>query len=454
MPIAKTNHSWGEVVVLLVSASLAGCCHYPKSHVTALGKGNKPLASVTIVAYGDTRTGPWGLGDNRAQAIHGEVVTDILQHDQPIDAVIFTGDAVMSTFYLWERAYWQCFLCQSNRFRSAGIPFYPSLGNHEVLSPAVPLIKSNISIQQSEGPKAATEQQLAEAYDQGEEPTPTPPKEVQTVMGVRQGTDSRLLKRIEEGVDKGNPDSATQFGQFERDVQQNFYSEPIDKRCELDANTFQKAYLSRAKYRYLRSLVFRDGAYHSYYSQVLQKGALSITLIALDTNCLDSPEQQKFFSKAVHDSHGPIIVFGHHPPVDYKSPEGWPWDKVPGWGKTDSDPMKSYLTGPEASRIALWVFGHVHDYQRRAQITKDKGIVAPVMLIAGGGGAPLDASAAPFQWQPPTWPAFIQKSAYSQVRIVITGTGITVETRGKTQKTGDFDVIDSFSIPLQPPPVS
>jgi hypothetical protein len=60
----------------------------------------------------------------------------------------------------------------------------------------------------------------------------------------------------------------------------------------------------------------------------------------------------------------------------------------------------------------------------------------------------LDASAAAFQWQPKDWPQPLQKSAYSQVKIVITKTSISVETRGSTDKASPFVVIDSFSIPM------
>jgi len=434
---------------VFLAFTITGCCHYPKSHVSVLGPANassSSSSSLTIVAYGDTRTGPWGLGDNQAQAIHGRVVGDILAHDGPIDAVIFTGDAVMSTFYLWEKAYWDCFLCQSNRFRSAGIPFYPSLGNHEVLSPAVPVIKSTTALQEPSGPKV-NEKELAEAYDRGEEPTPAPPKEIQTEAGIRQSSDPGQLKKLEKYVNRGDADSATKFGQFERDVQQNFYAEPKDERCRLDANTFKKAYLSRAKYDYLKEVVNRGGNYYSYYSKVLRKGPIAVTLIALDTNCLDSPEQQKFFAETVGQSSGPIIVFGHHPPVAYGSPDGWPWDKVKGWGERDSDPLKSYFENPQGSKIVLWIFGHVHDYQRRSQRKGNGEVVPPVLLVAGGGGAPLDKNAASFQWQPPSWPNAIQQSAYSQVKIVLSGSGIAVQTRGSTQRDGSFGVIDEFTIP-------
>jgi hypothetical protein len=108
--------------------------------------------------------------------------------------------------------------------------------------------------------------------------------------------------------------------------------------------------------------------------------------------------------------------------------------------------MKSYLTDGD-KRIVLWIFGHVHDYQRRSPNLNDG---SPVLLIAGGGGASLDPDAASFQWQPTTWPAFFQTSEYSQAKILVTATGIQVETRGTPDKTQPFTVVDSFSIPWPP----
>ena len=113
---------------------LSGCCPYPRAAVKRLAGVRPSGAVITLVAYGDTRTGLWGLGDNEEQAIHGKVVDDIFQNNSSIDAVLFTGDAVMSNFILWKKFYWRCFLKVTDRFGKSGIPFYPTLGNHEALS--------------------------------------------------------------------------------------------------------------------------------------------------------------------------------------------------------------------------------------------------------------------------------------------------------------------------------
>lgn len=454
-------HTTGElpalrlITMFLFVFSLTGCCHYPKGHVSKQVASVVQPANVTIVAYGDTRTGPWGLGDNAKQAIHGRVVADILENDRPINAVIFTGDAVMTNFFLWKKGYWKCFLSQSNRFGAEGIPFYPSLGNHEVLSPIVPVMRvappAQSTVLRRQTPQEL-ERRLAEAYDLGEEPTPAPQPGQPVPTSATQIDPSspqgqRLLKHWEQGISKGDIASANQFGQFEHNLQLHFYEDlDKDERCLADAKTFNDDYLVQAKYEYLRPLL--QG--RSYYAQVVENNGIRVKLIALDTNCLDSQKQGEFFAKAVQTFDGPIIVFGHHPPVDYAANVGWPWDKVPGWGKNDNDPLKSYFTNSEGRKIVLWVFGHVHDYQRRSPTGGAKEGAAPTLLVAGGGGASLDSSAAAFQWQPMTWPQPLQRSAYSQIKIVVTSTNILVEARGAPDKTSAFQVIDSFSIPLSP----
>lgn len=442
-----------KIVVVLVTVSLfSACCHYPKGHVTQQSVVPPPVSTITVVAYGDTRTGPWGLGDNAKQAVHGKVVDDILQNDGSIDAVIFTGDAVMTNFPLWKKAYWRCFLSQCNRFRNAHIPFYPSIGNHEVLPPIVPLIKTTASSPGINKEASAVQDrasQVAGAYEEGEasaavkaEVSPAAVIE-QVDLSSKQGRS--LLKQWESGIAKGDAPSARKFGQFEGQLQRSFYeiSAQRDERCQADAKLFSEDYLKRAKYEYLRPLI--QG--RSYYSKVLENGSVRVKLIALDTNCLDSKSQQDFFAGEVKSFDGPIVIFGHHPPVDYEKP-GASWDLVPGWGRHDDEVMKRYFSYPEGSKIVLWIFGHVHDYQRRGPTAVGQPTTAPVMLVAGGGGASLDQGPAGFQWQPSAWSQPFSTAVYNQVKLSITSTAITVEVRGTGDKAADFKVIDSFTIPL------
>ena len=431
----------------LLASVLAGCCHYPRSNVKGLSGGLPPAPAITLVAYGDTRTGPWGLGDNAAQAIHGKVVDDILKSNGSINAVIFTGDAVMTNFPLWKKAYWKCFLSQANRFRDHGIPFYPSLGNHEVLPPIVPLKTTDRSSTGFLMPQAEIEKDpqraVVQAYEAGEQPKVgreqlesaevTPPIDLNSKQGRAQ------LKRWERGISKKDVESANKFGQVERHLQTTFYNQRLDTRCGSDANMFLEDYVTLAKYDYLRSLLHG----RSYYSQTLERNGLRVKLIALDTNCLDSEEQQQFFVTELKSFDGPIIVFGHHPPVDYDHSSGWPWDMVPGW-----DFLKPYLTSSEGKKIALWIFGHVHDYQRRDSTGNTQQPTGPVLLIAGGGGASLDSSPSGFQWQPASWPQPFHAPAYHHIKISVTATSISVEVRGATNETDTFHLIDGFSIPL------
>ena len=162
------------LITVLMGLSV-GCCHYPKGRVTQLTGPSAQAPTLTVIAYGDTRTGPLGLGDNAKQAVHGKVVDDVFAQNRNIDAVIFTGDAVMSNFIAWRKDYWRCFLKQAHRFRAHDVPFYPTLGNHEVLPAIVPLIKVTTAIatgfSATQAPPPSDKRSpVARAYDSGEEP--------------------------------------------------------------------------------------------------------------------------------------------------------------------------------------------------------------------------------------------------------------------------------------------
>jgi hypothetical protein len=446
----RTNPFIGSVLLGCgFACAVAGCCHYPKSGIKKLAGTIPSGTTITLVAYGDTRTGPWGLGDNASQAIHGKVVDDIFKNNGAIDAVIFTGDAVMSNFFLWKNDYWKCFLSQANRFGARGIPYYPSLGNHEVLPAIVPLLKvttasqTGFAVHEAEvqtNPQAA----VAKAYEAGEEPKVA--REQLEAAQVVKSIDSKTkqgqaqLKQLEKTIAEGNTEAANQLGQVERQLQTAYYAQPRDTRCGSDASTFSDDYLTLAKYDYLRPLL--QG--RSYYSKTIEKSGLRVKLIGLDTNCLDSEAQQQFFVDELKSFDGPVIVFGHHPPVDYNNPSPWPWDMVPGW-----DFFKPYLTNTEGKKIALWIFGHVHDYQRRDSTGQTTQPDPPVLLIAGGGGASLDSGPSSFQWQPPNWQKVFDASVYHQLKLSVTAGSISVEVRGTTNEAEPFRVIDSFSIALR-----
>jgi len=440
------------ISVFLLALSFTACCHYPRGRAKYSPVASATTPSLTIVAYGDTRTGPFGLGDNARQAVHGKIVDDIFRNDGSINAVIFTGDAVMSNFFAWRSKYWKCFLSQSNRFVASGIDFYPALGNHEVLPSIVPALKTTSAEATGFVPNVqratatSIQEQLSRAYDMGEEPrTPitvrqTAPVEEEVDFSTASGL--RTVKKWEAGINRGDVLSANKFGQSEHHLQFSFYKLPRDERCHSDADTFRTDYLDRAKYGYLRPLL--QG---SYYAKVLQNGPVRLKLIALDTNCLDSQSQQDFFASEVRGFDGPIIVFGHHPPVDYSQP-GASWDLVPGWGETEDQYMKRYLTFPEGKKVVLWIFGHVHNYQRRGPSGEGADAISPVLLIAGGGGASLDQAPAGFQWQPSSWHTPFYRAEYSQVRVAVTPTNIGVVVRGADNISSEFKVIESFTIPL------
>ena len=162
----------------------------------ATSPGASGSTTITIVAYGDTRTGVWGLGDNVHQRIHAHVVNDMICRIRAtrIDGVVFTGDAVMTNFPAWKKKYWESFLKQTDKLvrpptssptDHGGDPscalaettfFYPTYGNHETYEDVPFLLEAIAKKSTSPAPgivpatrtPESAEEQISEAYDDGE----------------------------------------------------------------------------------------------------------------------------------------------------------------------------------------------------------------------------------------------------------------------------------------------
>jgi Calcineurin-like phosphoesterase len=430
-------------------------------------------AQLTIYAYGDSRTGPWGLGDNRRQKLHQRMVDAILASPNKPDAVLFTGDAVMSNFFLWKDAYWKDFRKQSDRFELAkpNIAFYPSLGNHEaetnkpVLMQALNTQVQLLAVEPSE-PNAERETRVGDAYEAAEDQygslmmsfTAAGTGEQTKGIDLSDKNQQAALKKLTETLDqaeKGNMSdqikAAASLGQAEAAVQQEYYADLLaDGGCGKDAKLLSDGYEGYAE------LNSRTSGERSFYSVVVSNGELKTKIIALDTNCLNSTAQQNFFKAEVEAFDGPIIVFGHHPPINENLPAPY-WDKPPGW-----DAFKPYFDNP---KIRLWIFGHVHNYQRRNAQADTSDLKSPVLVITGGGGASLSKTPTANQWQPDIWPnlgtACAKSSecvckagipclvpAYNFLKLSIMRSQIAVDAFGASKNGQPFALIDHFTVKI------
>jgi hypothetical protein len=444
-------------------------------------------SEITLVAYGDTRSGVWGLGDNIHQRIHCKVVQDIIcpssGPSRQLDAVIFTGDAVMTNFPGWKDSYWSSFFKQTNRLvmpnasvkvkcgsqtacvLQKSTEFYPTLGNHETYK--FPLLLQSLK---STGAPAAivpvsfpqsasdSDEELSKAYDDGEASYAIDRSAIgldQSKLRAYSPVETDRLKADMEKMPKATPEqrkkTARDLGRFEGAVQYEFYAEGARARCNTDGQALSDAYLGRAGYStYLKDIVVHDDKPRSYYSKLISKGDVNVTLVGLDTNCLDDPEQWNFFQKTVAEAPGRVIVFGHHPPVktkvedpDYDS--RLPWDQIKGW---DPDKYRGYLQSAAGKKIVLWIFGHVHNYQRHNASSSESVAtpVAPVLLIAGGGGASaLDKEVAGNQWTPQGWSHRTER-AYNYLVISLRKDKVDVTVFGAKSRKDPFSKVDTFSV--------
>jgi hypothetical protein len=267
----------------------------------------EPVASrvpdeIVLGAYGDTRTGPFGLGDNERQKVHLAVVRNLLTTTN-YDAVLFTGDAVMTNFPVWAGAYWKTFFTRTDLIvRDNNIHLLPSLGNHETYKwlPAFDVrTAEQLKCSLTNTTLGNVGSSVPEAYDVGESAAvlshdnSTSQVDPGTKAGRRQ-INSWLIA-LDTGTARERLDAALNYGQFEGNVQNQFYKGSGEERCSEDAKLFANAYLKRAHYDYLKP--YTSAVKRSYYAEVFQAHNFRIKVIALDTNCLDSSAQQDLFSR-------------------------------------------------------------------------------------------------------------------------------------------------------------
>jgi hypothetical protein len=338
------------------------------------------------------------------------------------------------------------------------IPFFPSLGNHETYR-WLPAFSVRTEAQlnfSTDGQRLSSENlrtDVPKAYDIGEAAGALEPDGTITKVVPNSRAGKKQIEKWMSDIESGSPqekvEAAFNYGQFEGAVQNQFYKNTSsDERCGGDARTFSSAYIKRAHYNYLKPIT--ADVKRSYYSQVIDAGDLHIKLIALDTNCLDSDAQQNFFRDELSKFQGKVVVFGHHPPTVDDTSGALPWDVVKDWNK-----FKPYFSSPAGKNIVLWIFGHVHDYQRRAKTDTDN-VPAPALVVAGGGGASLDSAVGPFQWQPEDWSKnFKSASAYSYMRMIFTNNSVEIDVFGADASNCpspsgkpecDFRSIDHFTV--------
>lgn len=346
--------------------------------LSACGSSAKPLGPIQspllpepaardvthrILAYGDTRTGAliFENQDNEGEAVHDWVAQQMVARLGKEKAdIVFTGDAVYSggaTFH------YDNFVAAISRFKTAGLSFFPCVGNHELLAGIIGVISPWFDGKDDEGPKKF----VAQAQT---------PEERQ--WGIFMVDRQSHLKRAGGKREQIHPVIVGQLDQRSKDIEDKVLPRLEDKAATKTAEerighaqrVMEAIYVKNAGFSYLEDFFSKKKV--TYYSIEYTKAKPSILLVMLDTNSLDYPPQKAWLTETLAKSqHDLIMVFGHHPPRT-----------IAGWDKDYLDLFKTH------KKAIVWIFSHVHAFAYAFPDPKP-AVLTRGLFVSGGGGAPL-----------------------------------------------------------------
>ena len=391
-----------SVIMALLLGMVTGCVE-KKDLVTQKRPG------AVLFVYGDCRTGFYkaeNWRDNVCQRIHRKLALHMVERasefgDISHKAVLFSGDSVHMG-HCDEQ--WISFLDVLEIFNETKLRLYPAIGNHELHW--LPCFLAPNMVMELESFVKASEAKDYKVYYSAT----TQMNEIQ----------QRIMEKEEKELSVASPKSrlAKAFKVLEE--------------------------------RYKPELDHLKNVSHSYYSfQLIDKPLIKIVI--LDTNSLDSEEQLAWFESEVKKvgHEGIAIVMGHHPPGIRG--EDWRSDVR----RANKYWKKFYSPFFNHARVPLWIAADVHNYQlvyRKEANEKDKEpetIRPPVIIVSGGGGAPLSPESATIKPEDDSWNDSIAISAYHYLEVKIFPDSIDVIVRGMKKPKEPIREMDRFRIGLK-----
>jgi 3',5'-cyclic AMP phosphodiesterase CpdA len=390
---------WLLLVSLMASCALVNPVDLPPLQDPLLAE---PPADIKVIhriyAYGDSRTGVFLFEnqENFGEGVHDWVVQQMLARGKP-DIVLFMGDAVYSGGASF---HYDNFVSVINRFKAANVPFFPAMGNHELLAGIIGVLSPWWSGDQT-----------AKSADAGEQM-------VRDHLLAKHLHDPRLdLKpgQVPLPISKVDADAKHIHEHIMPRLEAKMTAKPVAERMERGVAVMNEIYVKRAG---LDLAPMFNGT--TYYAIGNDSTSLTVRVIVLDTNNLDYPPQLDWFKAQMANAadRGLIIVVGHHPP-----------DTINGW-----DPYMPYLTDKKA---VLWMFSHVHALEYAFLNGEKPNNLSRAEFITGGGGAPPDAndeSSYPIAGWTSGPPGLLSGRFFHFLDIRITADSIYVTVVGCTRK--------------------
>lgn len=383
----------------------------------------KAVPKLVLFVYGDSRTGlylfEWG-DNNKYQRIHHKLALhmkerfDTFKHQNIKNmAVIFTGDAVHSGRC---DSHWKSFYRVIKIFDF--VKLYPCIGNHEVVWLPCPI-----------APKELTKDELQDPL-------------TKAFLKEREQWNEAMEKK--DDIELFN--IVARLQELEVEAEKRFFLLSPQKRLEKGFEILKRRYIEEAGLKYLENIIID---HVSYYSLILSDNA-PIKLVVLDTNALGSEQQLNWFQEETKTvGNGIMIVLAHHPPGATSRLSGaLKANKY--WKRFYSN----FFDDPYTFRIPLWISADTHNYQRvsprREQRGEQKMIDPPLIIVSGGGGAPLSSAHEAIQpnvgsspWQKP----FIQV-AYHYLELKIFDGYIDVTVWGMERIDDSIKKLDNFKVAL------
>lgn len=292
-----------------------------------------------FIAYGDTRQDIRTM--RKPQAKHN-AIAHVIREMEP-DLVLFSGDMV---YYNEFERFLE--IIEQNYAKDKIIPFYPAIGNHELILPE----RVNIVINK-----------ILKAVEEKE----------QSSLSASPAMSNNNIEELWAKLAK-EMCSATE-SEIKAKSYQVLHKEILDK--------LDPAYSS-----YLKTALDEASREQSWYSFFREANGLPLKFIVLNSSLPDDEEQFQWFLNELKQFSGPKIILDHYPPYSI----GTHGCKH----LLDSNSLESRFRdrytrffNDASHNVVLIINGHDHNYQKFCRASVAGDVQLPVYIISGGGGANL-----------------------------------------------------------------